>query len=93
MIATQDARAKELDEVELNIQTLQNQKKVRRTLSHEKEENLNALIARQNDIHAETEVMTKEIQDLQTRLRELKVVGKVSVSGMVYAGVKFLFAT
>ena len=90
LIATQDARAKELDEVELNIQTLQNQKKVRRTLSHEKEENLNALIARQSDIHAETEEMTKEIQDLQTRLRELKVVGKVSVSGMVYAGVKIL---
>ncbi|MGI5172185.1 FapA family protein [Treponema sp. OMZ 840] len=88
LIALQDTRAKELDEVELNIQTLQNQKKVRRTLSHEKEENLTALIARQSDIQAETEEMTREIQELQTYLRELKVVGKISVSGTVYSGVK-----
>ena len=79
---------KELDELELNLQTLQNQKKVRKTLPHDKEESLNALIARQMDIKTETDEMSKEIQSLQDHLRELKVVGKVSASGVVYPGVK-----
>ncbi|WP_428768317.1 FapA family protein [Treponema sp. HNW] len=88
LIALQEKLAKELDEIELNIQTLQNQKKVRKTLPHDKEESLNSFIARQSDIQAETDEMTVEIQELQAYLRELKVVGKISVSGMVYAGVK-----
>ena len=79
---------KELDDLELNLQTLQNQKKVRKTLPHDKEESLNALIARQMDIKTETDEMSKEIQSLQDHLRELKVVGKVSASGVVYPGVK-----
>jgi len=90
LINKQDMLARELDEVELNIQTLENQKKVRKTLPYEKEENLNTLLIRQNAIKTETEGMTKEIQELQTHLRELKVVGKVSVSGKVYPGVKVL---
>ncbi|MGP1523160.1 MAG: FapA family protein [Treponema sp.] len=88
LIESQEKLTKELDEIELNIQTLQNQKKVRKTLPHDKEESLNALIARQSDIQAEMDEITSEIQELQAYLRELKVVGKVSASGMVYAGVK-----
>lgn len=79
---------KELDEVELNVQTLANLKKVRKKLPHDKEENLVALVARQKEIQAEVETMTTEIQKIQTYLRELRVVGKISASGKVYSGVK-----
>jgi hypothetical protein len=79
---------RELDEVELNISTLENMKKVRRTLPHDKEENLQKLIVRKEEITADSEKMTDEIQKIQQHLKELKVIGKISASGTVYAGVK-----
>lgn len=79
---------KEFDEVELNLQTLENQKKLRKTLSHDKEEALIDLTNRKNDIHAEVDEMSHEIQQIQDHLRELKVVGKISASGAVHSGVK-----
>ncbi len=79
---------KELNEIDLDIQTLEQQKKIRKTLSQEKEESLNALTARKQDIHAEVDEMSQEIQSLQDHLRELKIVGTVSASGAVYPGVK-----
>ncbi len=80
--------AKESEEVNLNIQTLENMKKVRRSLPPEKEESLGKFSSRRAEIAAETEKLDTEIQDIQNHLRELKVIGKVSVSGTVYAGVK-----
>ncbi len=81
---------KELDEVDLNIATLENQKKVRRSLPKEKEENLVALRTQRAEIMENSEVMTKEINEIQERLRELKVVGCVNASGTVYAGTKIV---
>src|SRR5574344_1044983 len=80
--------AKELDELELNITNLENMKKQRRSLPKEKEENLAKFNDRKTEITSESKQMTEEIQQIQARLRELKVVGKVNVSGTVYAGVK-----
>jgi uncharacterized protein (DUF342 family) len=79
---------KELEEVELDISTLENQKKIRRTLPKEKEENLEKLRTRRDEITKESSKMTEEIQQIQQHLRDLKVVGKVKASGTVYAGVK-----
>lgn len=87
---TLDARIKELDDIELNIATLENQRKMRRALSKEKEDSLNALMQRKAEIAEESTSMTQEIEDINQRLRELKVVGKVSASGMVYPGVKIV---
>ncbi|MCM1321108.1 MAG: FapA family protein [Bacteroides sp.] len=84
----QNELVKELDEVDLNIQTLENTKKVRRTLPHDKEESLAAMTVRKNEIIEETDVILEEIEQIQQHLRELKVIGKVSASGTVYAGVK-----
>jgi len=86
--AMQANLVKELDEIELNISTLENQKKIRRSLPKEKEESLAKLSERKEQITTESADMTKEIQTIQARLRELKVVGKVNASGTVYAGVK-----
>src|SRR5574344_2982691 len=79
---------KELEELDLNISTLENQKKIRRSLPKEKEESLSKLTERKKQITSDSTQMTEEIQKIQARLRELKVVGKVNASGTVYAGVK-----
>ncbi|HOQ92897.1 MAG TPA: FapA family protein [Treponemataceae bacterium] len=79
---------RELDEIELNLQTLENTKKVRKTLPHDKEESLVKFTARKEEILVESEAMSAEIQQIQQYLRDLKVIGKVSAMGTVYAGVK-----
>ena len=85
---SKNALAKELEENGLNIQTLENMKKVRRALPPEKEEQLKMLQLRRQEIDTETMKLEEEFVDIQSRLRELKIIGKVSVSGTVYAGAK-----
>lgn len=84
----QSALVKQLEDIDLNISTLENQKKVRRSLPKEKEENLSQLRNQRADIVEESDKMTEEINEIQERLRELKVVGCVNASGTVYAGTK-----
>lgn len=84
----QGALLRELEELDLNISSLENTKKVRRTLPHDKEEMLQKLTLRKKEIVADSDVMSKEIQEIQEHLRELKIIGKISASGVVYAGVK-----
>lgn len=79
---------KELEEIDLNIQTLENNKKVRRSLPKEKEESLNNFHAQRVELVDRNEEITKEINEINQRLRELKVVGCVNASGTVYPGVK-----
>ncbi|QTQ11748.1 FapA family protein [Treponema parvum] len=79
---------KELEENELDLSTLENQKKIRRTLPKDKEENLSKLKDRHTEITEESAKISEEIQDIQNRLRELKVMGKVKAEGTVYSGVK-----
>lgn len=84
----QTGMVKELENVEMDIATLENQKQIRRTLPQEKEENLMRLKERQIDINDEMTKMSEEITQLQDRLRELKSVGKVKASGTVFSGTK-----
>lgn len=84
----QTGMVKELESVEMDIATLENQKQIRRTLPQEKEENLMRLKERQLDINDEMTKMSEEITQLQDRLRELKSVGKVKASGTVFGGTK-----
>lgn len=79
---------KEYENCDLDIQTLEQQKKVRRKLPQEKEEKLKSLKEHCEHISTDLEEMTKEINAIQAHLRELKAVGKVKVEGDVYAGVK-----
>ncbi len=79
---------KEYENCDLDIQTLEQQKKLRKKLPQEKEEKLKNLKVRCDQISSELEEMTKEIDEIQERLRELKAIGKVKVEGDVYAGVK-----
>ncbi|MCI5523897.1 MAG: FapA family protein [Treponema sp.] len=77
---------KQLEEIELNIATLENQKKIRKSLPKEKEDSLAKLQAQQEEITTDSNEMSKEITQIQERLRELKVVGRINVSGTVYQG-------
>lgn len=79
---------KEYENCDLDIQTLEQQKKLRKKLSQEKEEKLNGLKTRCEQISTELDEMTEEINKIQAHLRELKAVGKVKVENDVYAGVK-----
>jgi len=86
--AMQGMLMKELEEVELDISTLENQKKIRKSLPREKEESLKTKKERRQKITMDSEEMSNEIEKIQDRLRELKVVGKVKCAGTVYSGVK-----
>lgn len=79
---------KEYENCDLDIQTLEQQKKLRKKLPQEKEEKLKNLKERCEQISEELEVMTDEINKIQEHLRDLKAIGKVKVEGDVYAGVK-----
>ncbi len=79
---------KEYENCDLDIQTLEQQKKLRKRLPQEKEEKLKNLKERCEQISEELEKMTDEINKIQEHLRDLKAIGKVKVEGDVYAGVK-----
>ncbi len=81
-------RTKEYEKIDLDIQTLEQQKKLRKKLPQEKEEKLLSFKRRGEQITEELDAMTEEINKIQAHLRELKAVGKVKVEGTVYAGVK-----
>lgn len=78
----------QLEELNLNITTLENQRQSLRTLSPEKEEAYKELIAQKGEAKEESENIAAEIQEIQSYLSELKAIGKVSASGTVYPGVK-----
>ena len=88
LIETKDSLARELTEVNQTIQTLDNYLKARRALSQEKQDLLTEKCNRRDEITVEIKNSEEELQDIQTRLHELKTIGKVSVSGTVYAGTK-----
>ena len=88
LLEMQNNNIKTLDELELNIATLENMKKVRKSLPKEKEESLYKLNEQKNEIIAENAQYNDEIENIQARLRQLKNIGKVYVSGTVYSGVK-----
>ena len=84
----QGDRTKEYEKIELDMQTLEQQKKIRKKLPQEKEEKLKDFKNRMNQITSELEEINHEIDTIQAHLRELKAIGKVKVEGTVYAGVK-----
>ena len=86
--SAQSDLVKELENIELDIQTLENQKKYRKSLPKDKEENLQKMTAKRDEILNTSDDMNKEIESLQAHLRELKAVGKVKVEGTTYAGTK-----
>ncbi len=90
LVSTKETLGRELEAINLDIQTLDNYLKARRALSKDKQDLLTEKCNRRDEITEEIKNSEEELQDIQTRLHELKTIGKVSVSGTVYAGTKIL---
>ncbi|TFG84800.1 MAG: DUF342 domain-containing protein [Spirochaetales bacterium] len=79
---------KQLDELDKNITTLEEMRKQRKVLPEDKEAILDELIHKRDEALAETQSLKSEYDGLQTYLNNLKVRGKVSVSGKIFPGAK-----
>lgn len=84
----QSDSTREYEKYELDVQNLEQQKKLRKKLSQDKEEKLKSYKDTLSQISNDLEEMSNEIEKIQLHLRELKVAGKVKVEGTVYSGVK-----
>lgn len=81
---------RQLDELDKNIYTLNETKRQRKTLSDEKQAVLDELVHKHDEISSEAGSIKSEYDTLQTYLNNLKVRGKVSVSGRIYPGTKVI---
>ena len=88
LLEQQQELVKELENLDLDISTLENMKKIRKSLPGDKEETLKKFLNRKNQIIDENKEISGEIESLQSHLRDLKAVGKVKVEGTVYPGTK-----
>ena len=78
----------ELQEVELNINTITNLQKVQRKISEEKAKSLEDLNNKRAEMLSELEEINKEVNSINEYLAGLKIKGKVSASDKVFPGVK-----
>jgi len=78
----------ELEKLNANINTLQNQKKTGRGFTEEKQEMLEGFLARREDLSIRNTEIKEEMEELKSYLRLLKTLGKVSVSKEVFPGVR-----
>ena len=80
--------SRDYENIELDIQTLEQQKKLRKKLPPDKEEKLASLKEKIKSLADDLVQINEEIEKIQEHLRELKAVGKVKVEDVVYSGVK-----
>ncbi|MBN2811789.1 MAG: DUF342 domain-containing protein [Spirochaetales bacterium] len=90
LLANKQAAERELEDVELNFNTLLNMKKQKKDFPEEKEAILKKYGERQYILKTELEEVDLEIKQIQDYLNTLKTKGKVSASVKVYAGVKIV---
>jgi len=79
---------RKLEDIDLDINALEQQKKLRKSLPKDKEENLALLIKNKKDITESSLQYNEEISNIQKELKEIRNEGKIYASGTVYAGVK-----
>lgn len=78
----------QLDEINLNIQTLENLKKTKKELPEEKETFLSEQIEKKADITGEKQKHLEEVKEIQEYLNSLKITGKISAGAKVFPGVR-----
>jgi uncharacterized protein (DUF342 family) len=84
----QNKNLEELDKLNTNIGTLDNQRKVRRNWTDEKREMLEQMMASKEELTARMNEIREEMDELKSYLKLLKSIGKTSVSKYVYSGVR-----
>lgn len=80
--------SKELEEINLNMSTIESMRQNKRPISKEKLQHYTTMKGRKEKIQAELQKLKKEIDAIHAYLEELKTNGRVSVSGTVFPGVK-----
>ncbi|MDR1506073.1 MAG: FapA family protein [Treponema sp.] len=84
------AMEKQLEEIQLNVQTLINIKKQRKSLPEDKEAYLTELMDKRQELSGDLRKNRKEAEKIQGFLNNLKTRGRISASAKVYPGVKIL---
>jgi uncharacterized protein (DUF342 family) len=87
---TKEASEKELEDIQLNLQTLINIKKQRKSLPEDKETYMKELMDRRQDLVTELQHIAEETERIQEFLNNLRARGRVSASAKVYPGVKIV---
>jgi uncharacterized protein (DUF342 family) len=87
---TKAALEKQLEEIKLNMQTLVNIKKQRKSLPEDKEAYLQSLDEKRVEILMDLKKNTGEIEKSQDLLDNLQARGRVSASAKVYPGVRVI---
>ncbi len=88
MEETTDVIDKEIEEIILNIRTLQNIQREKKKLPEDKAAYLVALTEKHSELSVRKEELLEEIEKLQQYLSSLRTIGKISASGKVFPGVK-----
>jgi uncharacterized protein (DUF342 family) len=81
---------KQLDELNLNLGTLENLKKAKAKLPDDKQQYYEELVTRKETLTAEIKSVTTEIDEIKEYLGQLKFSGKISSSGTVFPGVRII---
>ena len=81
---------KQLDEVNLNLGTLENLKKVKQVLPEDKQGYYDELTARRAALLGDIDGLRKGMEELKNYLSQLGITGKISASGTVFPGVKVI---
>jgi uncharacterized protein (DUF342 family) len=90
LISAKEAAVKELEEIKLNLQTLINIKKQRKSLPEDKEAYMKELMDRRQVLMTDFTKTEAGIKKIQEYLGGLTTRGKVSASSKVYPGVKIV---
>ncbi|MBU0928916.1 MAG: FapA family protein [Spirochaetes bacterium] len=81
---------RQLDELDKNIYTMNETKRQRKSLPDDKQAVLDELVHKRDEIGAEASALKAEYDTIQAYLNNLKVRGKVSVSGRIYPGTEIV---
>jgi uncharacterized protein (DUF342 family) len=84
---------KSLEEVELNIKTLENLQRVQKKLPAEKAQYLAEQNEKRSELLSQLDAVTKEIGQINVYLASLTTIGKVSASERVHPGVRVTIKT
>jgi len=90
LTAQKATSSEELDTVKMDLQTLINTKKQRKTLPEEKEAYMQELMERRQILTEELRKIEERIEKLQEYMNSIQTRGKVSAAKKVYPGVKIM---
>ncbi|MCL2720341.1 MAG: FapA family protein [Treponema sp.] len=90
LLEIKSAAEDELDSTKLDLQTLINTKKQRKTLPEDKEAYLQELMERRQILTEDLKKATEDIQKVQEYMNQIQVRGRVSASTKVWPGVKIM---